>query len=143
MASRGRCACLATYARPKRVRATHKQAVEGVRRLIKSLGGAAYLTHQSGRVRGAPGIPDVVGCFVPIHRLPTESRMRFKIALGPIGHRRHYITDIRFAVEVKIGRDKLSHAQADYIQRAAMAEPCGIVIVGTALTVAQWLGLEV
>lgn len=91
----------------------HNQAIEAVREFVDMLpGGHCYVLSQSGRLHGSAGIPDLY-CMVK---------------------------DTAFWVEVKVGRDKLSPAQAEFKARSGMA---GVpVIVGHAKDVIDFLEMD-
>lgn len=126
----------------------HKQAVEGVRRLIAALGGACYVMHQGfggGRKRvglwGSAGIPDL-HCFVPVEnsilgpRVCGQGYLPEEAAAMVVGGQKQ----LAFWVEVKVGKDRLRPAQSVFKGLAEQAG--GVVIVGTAADVVAFLGLE-
>ena len=125
----------------------HKQAVEGVRRLVQYLGGTCYVMHQGyggtpGRgLWGSKGIPDV-RCYVPVETSPSGVRLCGQgylpdAAAGQVAAGQEQLA---FWVEVKVGRDRLRYDQRIF---KALAEAANeTVIVGTAADVAVWLGLE-
>ncbi len=76
--------------RPQR-QARHKLEIEAIRKFITVLGGTCNVLHQSGRLRGSAGIPDL---YI---QLP-EIRLSY-------WH------------EVKVGTDVMSKAQAEFLQR--------------------------
>jgi hypothetical protein len=95
---------------------THKSAIQAVRDLMKMIHGRSWVLHQSGRVQGSPGIPDMY-CIAP-----AASGKRWWA----------------FWVEVKVARDKLSADQVAFLEEN---KRLGIpVIVGTAGDVADFLG---
>jgi len=83
---------------------SHKSEVQAIRNLVRVLGGSVNVTHQSGRVCGTAGIPDL---YIQV-----------------AGKK------LRFWMEVKVGRDKLRQGQKDFIERERRSG--GIVVVGTA-----------
>ena len=88
---------------------THKGQVAEIRRLVELLGGRCWTLHQVGRLRGSAGLPDM--CAVVRGRA--------------------------FWIEVKVGRDKLRPAQAEF---KAAWDAAGVpVVVGRASDVADWL----
>jgi len=93
----------------------HNDAIEAARTWIRAIGGHVWVTHQSGRLAGSAGIPDL--CFV---------------APDPDGV-------WRFAfLAIKVGRDRLSPAQIGFRESVARA---GIhVVVGTVGDAIDWLG---
>ena len=83
-------------------RKTHKSEIQAIRELVAWLGGTVNVTHQSGRISGSAGIPDL---YIQI------PRMRLAIWF-----------------EVKVGEDRLRPAQVGFIERQ---EACGSeVLVG-------------
>lgn len=68
---------------------THKTEIEAIRKLVESFGGACYVTHQSGRLHGSAGVPDLI--------LFSRDCMTF--------------------FEVKVGKDKLSVDQSHFAWR--------------------------
>ena len=88
---------------------THRGQVTEIRKLINALGGQCWTTHQSGRLAGSAGIPDM--CAV--------------------------VRGLAFWIEVKIGRDKLRPAQAGF--KAVWDAAGVPVVVGRACDVADWL----
>lgn len=97
---------------------THAGQVREVCKFVRmQRAGFAWKTHQSGKVRGDKGLPDVF-CIVPVGAM-AEPRA--------------------FWVEVKVGRDKLSPEQIDFKR---VSEAAGIpVVVGRVGDVADFLGL--
>lgn len=43
----------------KTIKRTHKMELEAIRKAARLYGGIAYVTHQSGRIRGSAGVPDL------------------------------------------------------------------------------------
>lgn len=89
---------------------THKREVQAIRELIRLYGGVAYLLHQSSRLHGSAGLPDMF-CMLDDHA---------------------------FWIEVKASpRDYLRTAQSAFIERA---HQCGqTVIVGGLDHVKKWI----
>lgn len=87
----------------------HKREITRIRELVDSLGGYVYVTSQAPRVSksgayhmaGSPGIPDTI-LLLPRKGLHVDW-------------------------EVKVGRDTLREAQAEFLQRAALCKraECG------------------
>ena len=75
---------------------SHKTEIQAIRKYVACFGGTVNVLHQSGKLRGSAGIPDL---YIQIPR--------FKKA---------------FWFEVKVGRDKLSPAQEAFIERE---DACG------------------
>ena len=91
-------------------RQTHKSELEQIRKLARRLGGECQVMHQAGKVRGSAGTPDL--------------RLQFP--------------DDGVAVwfEVKVGRDRLSYPQKEFIQIEAL---CGqTVLVGGVEELMEW-----
>ena len=70
----------------------HKRQVEQIRKLVELAGGKAYTLHQSGRVYGSAGTPDM--CIF----WPAQDGSGWRFAW----------------VEVKVGRDSLRPAQEEF-----------------------------
>jgi hypothetical protein len=87
----------------------HKAAVAGIRRLITMLRGHAWTLHQSGRVQGSAGLPDM---------------------FAVVGTR-------AFWIEVKTGNDKLRPEQQNFIARVEACGMS--VVVGSERDVAAFL----
>ena len=98
-----------TRTAPKPYRETHKGQVAEIRKLVSLLGGQCWTTHQSGRIAGSAGIPDMY------------------VIIGQLA----------FWVEVKVGRDKLRASQAHFKTWCKLAGVP--VVVGRACDVADWL----
>ena len=100
-------------AAPKPYRETHRGQVAEIRKLVDLLRGQCWTTHQSGRLAGSAGIPDMY-CVVPVRGSLTA-----------------------FWVEVKVGRDKMRDSQVEF---RVWSEDGGVpVVVGRACDVADWL----
>lgn len=113
----------------------HKAAMEGVRKLVNCVGTANVLS-QSGRLHGSAGIPDVY-CQVWTERCPALQSM-WEQAHSAVRVLPPIMCD--FWVEVKVGDDKLSPGQKEFKRRADACHR--IVIVGTAVDVAKYLGMR-
>lgn len=72
---------------------SHKSTIEAIRQYCELMGGVCNVLHQSGRVRGSAGVPDLYLQF-PRLRRPCA-----------------------FWMEVKVGRDALREAQAAFALR--------------------------
>ena len=79
---------------------SHKSTLEAIRDYVTLLGGTANVLHQSGKLAGSAGIPDL---YIQIPR--------YKMA---------------FWFEVKVGDDKLSEVQDEFIKREVA---CGSKVV--------------
>ena len=89
---------------------SHKSEIQAIKKYVACLGGTVNVLHQSGRLSGSAGIPDI---YVQMPRLQRA-----------------------FWFEVKVGRDKLRPAQEAFIEREAT---CGRrVIVGNLDTLIQY-----
>ena len=82
----------------------HKTEVEAIRRAVGYLGGVVNVLSQGHRLRGSAGVPDL---YVQLAQDPGRCA---------------------FWVEVKVGRDRLSPEQRDFIAREEAAG--GSVVVG-------------
>ena len=89
----------------------HKHAVAEITKLIRLVRGYVWTLHQSGKVFGSAGIPDM-----------------FAVAKGR-----------PFWIEVKVGKDRLRPAQAAF--KAVVEAAGMTVVVGRAKDVADFLGL--
>ena len=90
---------------------SHKSALEAVRKLTLLVGGVPYVLHQSGRLRGSAGIPDMYLMFP-----------RWGVTVW---------------FEVKVGKDKLSKAQRAFRD---LAYQCGdAMLVGGVAELKPWL----
>ncbi len=99
---------------------SHKEEVQGIRQGLAAIGGTVWVTHQGSGPRraggrrglwGSSGIPDLI------------CRWRDKF----------------FFIEVKVGKDRLRPAQAEFIEAA---RECGVdVVVGGMTDVLAYLGL--
>jgi hypothetical protein len=97
----------------------HKQAVEGVRKLVTLKGGKCWVLAQSGRLYGSAGIPDIF-CTIKLPKRGWADKVWRS-----------------FWVEVKVGRDRQKPAQLEFAEASGSA---GIpVIVGTSLEVERYL----
>ncbi len=101
-------------------RSPHKTAIEAVRRLVAAMGGTANVLSQVGRLYGTAGLPDL---WI---QLPA------RYGVIPNG--------LRFWVEIKAGRDRLSSAQREFKEREEALG--GKVVVGGIDAVIEYLGLE-
>ena len=88
---------------------THKSEVQAIRKLIDIYGGAAYVLHQSSRLHGSAGLPDMF-CMLD-HRA--------------------------FWIEVKVGADKLRVAQSAFIEHSHQCGQ--VVLVGGLELVKKWI----
>ena len=78
----------------RQVRQTHKTEIEAIRNTLEAIGAEVFVLHQSGRLFGSAGIPDLY--------------IRF-------GHRSMAKRPFRLWWEVKVGRDRLRDAQTRFI----------------------------
>ena len=87
-------------------RGAHKSEIMAIRRLVEALGGVCNVLHQSGRVRGSAGVPDLyVQMPGAVQWAMPATRIR------PFG----------LWIEVKVGRDRLSPAQRAFGDRELSA----------------------
>ena len=99
---------------------THNAEIERIRKAVRNLGGHLWVLHQSGRLHGSAGIPDLI------------------VAL-PCRNEDHWYTWRTCFLEVKVGKDKLSPAQEQFIR---VMRDCGqtVLVGGLDELLAWWEG---
>ena len=61
----------------RRGKVSHKTEIEAIRRYVEMVGGACYVLHQSGRLHGSAGIPDLYIL------MPHRMGVWFEVKVGP------------------------------------------------------------
>ena len=100
---------------------THKQEIEYIRACVRWMRGQFYLTSQSARLYGSPGIPDL---YLRLWMCTTDALCGW--------------------FEVKVGQDKLSEAQARFLsQEASVGRFAAHGTAGDlAEAIVDWLGAD-